>query len=274
MAMDDFSSWIGRAVCREDVVTPRLMAEYRATLGPWLFDPVADHGPLGFHWGLAPAMPALADTGPDGSEAKGQLIPPIPFPRRMWAGGRIESLAAIRLGASVKRTSTVADVQHRDGKSGRLYFVSIGHDIEADGSLAVRERQDLVFREAQSQAGAGVAAAERRDGLSWTVPASSLLLFRFSAFTFNGHRIHYDDGFCREEGYRAPLVHGPLQAALMLNQVSVKLGQVPRCFDYRCLSPLPAGPDFTVCTDADAVARVIRHDGVTTAEGRVPAPGT
>lgn len=274
MAENDFREWIGRSTTRGDQVTPRSLAEYRATLGPWLFERDADVAPPGFHWGLAPATPSLADTGPDGSEAKGLFLPPIPYPRRMWAGGRVENHGAIGLGDDVIRTSTIKDVQFREGKSGRLCLVSIEHDIGTLDLVHVRERQDLVFREAQSQTPAGQMAPFEPGALAWTVDATPLLLFRFSAFTFNGHRIHYDQAFSEEEGYSAPLVHGPMQAALMLNQLSVKMGAVPEVFDYRCLAPLPGGARFTVSTDSDFVARVIRRDGVTTAEGRARVRGT
>lgn len=268
--------WIGRQVSREDLVTPRLAAEFRATLGPHLFEP-ADGLPPGFHWGLAPPIPAAGELGPDGSEAKGLFLPPIPLSRRMWAGGQVSSLAPIRIGARITRVSTIAGIEDREGASGPLCFVSITHDIAADGIPAVRERQDLVFREASVTAPATPAAATPLDGLRWTVAAPATLLFRFSAFTFNGHRIHYDESFARSEGHPGLLVHGPLQAALMLNQTAAALGHVPQRFDYRCVAPLASGPDFIVSTRSDltgTLSRVTGSDGVTTAEARVPAPGT
>jgi len=277
-ASDDWNAWIGRRRVSEDIATPRLLAEYRATLQPYLFaadDPSAC--PPGFHWALAPATPAILETGDDGSEVKDAFLPPIRQARRMWAGGQIESLAPIIPGLPVKRTSTIADIKNRSGKSGDLCFVSIGHEIESGGRLAVRERQDLVFRDGGSLAGHNAGREPPLGGLQWQVDGSPLLLFRFSAFTFNGHRIHYDHPYALTEGYEGLLVHGPLQAALMLNQAAAVLGQVPRRFDYRCLAPLFAGTVFIVSSErleGGARSRITRHDGVTTAEGRVPAPGT
>ncbi len=272
--MPEFQEWIGRRTETTDVATVRLLAEFRATLAPHLFEP-GDPGvaPPGFHWGLAPAIPTAAELGRDGSAAHGGLVPPIPYPRRMWAGGRVETFAPIRRGAAIRRLSSLEAVTRRDGSSGALYFVSLRHDIMAEGSLAVREHQDLVFRDATSQAGMGRRDMEARDDLIWTVDAGPVLLFRFSALTFNSHRIHYDERYAGSEGYPGLLVQGPLQAALMLNQISVVKGEVPPRFDYRCLAPLFSDPCVRVATRGDEV-RVIRADGIITAEGRARARDT
>jgi 3-methylfumaryl-CoA hydratase len=272
---EDFTSWIGRSVTREDAVTPRLLAEYRATMTPCLFEEDPSICPPGFHFALAPATPFAVETGPDGAERKGLFLPPISLPRRMWAGGSIETLKPLRLSDAISRTSRIADVKHKTGASGELCILSVAHEITANGALAVRERQDLVFRAASGEAPAQMPADTMFAGqqVTWKVEASPLLLFRFSAFTFNGHRIHYDLGYAAEEGYPGLLVHGPMQGALMLNLASVRLGRVPERFDYRCLAPLYAGPTFGV-GETDGAVRIIRCDGVTTAEGRVHAPGT
>ena len=270
----DFAQWIGRSVTRSDSVTPRLAAEYRATLSPFLFEAGGGACPPGLHFGLAPALPAMEETGPDGAERKGLFLPPIPLPRRMWAGGSIETLRPLRQGAEVTRTSTIADIRSKRGSSGELVLVAIRHEIADEQGLAISERQDLVFREA------GVAPVPQPGptvdlAADWTVDASALLLFRFSAFTFNGHRIHYDLHHAAEEGYPGLLVHGPMQAALMLNLAARRLGHVPSRFDYRCLAPLFGGARFGVAWDADGQkARIIRADGVTTAEGQAPSQGT
>jgi 3-methylfumaryl-CoA hydratase len=274
LQMPEFEEWIGRRADTPDAATPRLLAEFRATLAPHLFEPGdPDVAPPGFHWCLAPALPAAAELGEDGSAAHAGLVPPVPLPRRMWAGGSIETFAPIRRGAAIHRLSSLEAVTRRDGSSGPLYFVSLRHVIMAEGSLAVRERQDLVFRDASSQPGAGRKGADAQDDLAWTVDAGPVLLFRFSALTFNSHRIHYDERYARSEGYPGLLVQGPLQAALMLNQISVLKGEVPRRFDYRCLAPLFSGPSLRVASRGDEV-RVIRADGIITAEGRTRAQDT
>lgn len=274
MTGSDFKDWIGRSSVRKDVVTLRLLAEYRATMSPFLFLPKdAEECPPGLHWGMAPATPFAGETGPDGAEAKGLFLPPIPLPRRMWAGGAIESVRPLRVGLAVQRTSTILDIKFREGRAGRLYVLSIGHDIaDADG-LLIRERQDLVYREGAPKSVESGGTAIAADGSSWTVDPTPLLLFRFSAFTFNGHRIHYDVDYAKEEGYPGLVVHGPLQAALMLNLAASELGQVPARFEYRCVAPLFAGSPFQV-QSYSAGLRILRHDGVTTAEGQAPAPGT
>jgi 3-methylfumaryl-CoA hydratase len=269
----DFSDWIGRSVTREDTVTPRLLAEFRATMSPFLFDPDRDTCPPGFHFGLAPATPAREDTGSDGAERKGLFLPSIPLPRRMWAGGAIETFHPLRLNARVARVSTVSDIRVKRGSTGELCLVSILHEIADGRGLAIRERQDLVFREAAA-APSPAPNGEQPLAADWMVEASPLMLFRFSAFTFNGHRIHYDLRHAAEEGYPGLLVHGPMQAALMLNLAARRLGHLPRRFDYRCLAPLYGGKTFGVAHAEGGKTRIIRSDGVTTAEGQAHARGT
>lgn len=270
--MEDFGDWIGRSVTRTDTLTQRLIDTYCATMSPFLFAPDARIAPPGLHFGLAPASPPAEATGPDGAELKGIFLPPIALPRRMWAGGSIETLRPLRLGAAVIRTSTISDIRTKQGSSGEMCLVSIAYDIADGDGTAIRERQDLVFRAAPSGPAEPV-GADRAVAADWQVDATPLLLFRFSAVTFNGHRIHYDLRHAEEEGYPGLLVHGPLQAALMLNLASERLGHVPRRFDYRCLAPLYGGSRFGVAWEAGSL-RVLRSDGVTTAEGRVHAQGT
>ena len=267
-----FRDWIGRSVTRGDLVTQRLLAEYRATLSPFLFDTAEDTCPPGFHFGLAPAILDTQDTGPDGAERKGVFLPPIPLPRRMWAGGSIETIRPLKLDAVVTRRSSLADIRFKQGGTGELCVASVMHEISDEVGLAIRERQDLVFRAAAiaQPAAPGPDVALAAD---WQVSASALLLFRFSAFTFNGHRIHYDLSYAAEEGYQGLLVHGPMQAALMLNLASQRLGHVPHRFDYRCLAQLYSGTAFGVAHD-EGRTRIVRSDGVITAEGQVHARGT
>ncbi len=267
------ASWIGRRIERDDIVSERLAAAYRASLEPHLFIP-ADPGetPPGLHWCLAVAAPAADELGPDGSEARGGILPPAPLLRRMWAGGEVETMAPIRIGAAIRRISTIADVQERQGRGGRLFFVTARHDIECGGILAVRERHDLVFREAGSSPPPAPSARPEAD-LVWQIDASPVLLFRFSALTFNGHRIHYDHPYATQtEGYGGLVVHGPLQADLLLNQAAVLLGAVPRHFSYRCTAPLIAGRPCEVLSaragDQAASGAIVDADGIVTIEGK------
>ena len=242
MKSGDFSDWIGRSVTRHDVVTERLVDQFRSTLAPHLFDAEC---PPGLHWCLAvPAHPP-ENLGPDGAERRGLFIPPIELPRRMWAGGAIETFGSFRIGDSVKRVSRLVDVKWREGRNGALCILAVEHELSARGAIIVRERQDLLFRDGRT--GPTAPAQDFKGDLVWHVDASPLLLFRFSALTFNGHRIHYDLPYAREvEGYDGLLVHGPLQATLMLNQLSVAMGHVPQQFDYRCVAPLTHGQVFSL----------------------------
>jgi 3-methylfumaryl-CoA hydratase len=250
--MTDFAAWIGRSREASDLVTPRLMAEFGATFAPHLA-PVADGiAPPALHWCLAPETPSAASLGPDGHAAKGGFLPPVPLPRRMWAGGQIETLADLHVGDRVTRTETVRDVAFKAGRSGRLAFVTVDHAVATERGVAIRERQDIVYREA-ANAQTGTAAAPERDDPGayeavWDVPATPTLLFRYSAMTFNGHRFHYDQPYATQvEGYADLVVHGPMQASLLLNLAATLLGSVPPTFSYRGVSPMTANQIFHVC---------------------------
>lgn len=271
--IEDFASWIGRRVCRRDIVTERLLAEFRATLSPFLFDSGGKETPPGLHWALAPATPASTDLGADGAEAKGLFLPPIPLPRRMWAGGSVETLAPLTLGLVVERQSVITDIRHREGRSGALCIVSITHEIVAAGRTMLREIQELIFRAPGSAGKSGRPEPPQiASDLTWRVPLTATLLFRFSAMTFNGHRIHYDQPYAVEaEGYAGLVVHGPLQASLLLNQAAVLLARTPSRFEYRCLAPLIAGgvAELRTWADGEQVRGVILDStGAPTCEAR------
>ncbi|WP_457104248.1 FAS1-like dehydratase domain-containing protein [Methylobacterium sp. P5_C11] len=250
--MSDLSAWIGRTRDASDLVTPRLLAEFRATFAPHLA-PVPDGvAPPALHWCLAPETPPAEALGPDGHAAKGGFLPPVPLPRRMWAGGEIETLADLRAGDPVTRTETVRDIAFKAGRSGRLCFVTVDHAVATGRGLALRERQDIVYREAAGAQSGTNAAPERDDpaayDLVWDVPATPTLLFRYSAMTFNGHRFHYDQPYATQvEGYADLVVHGPMQASLLMNLAATLLGRVPRTFRYRGVSPMTANQTFRVC---------------------------
>ena len=250
--MTDFAAWIGRTRTQTDLVTPRLLAEFHATFGPHLAPVAAGTAPPALHWCLAPETAPAESLGPDGHAAKGGFLPPVPLPRRMWAGGQIETLSALREGDRVTRTETVRDVAFKDGRSGRLCFVTVDHVVATDRGVAIRERQDIVYREAAgAQTGAAAVADHDDPGAYetvWSVPATPTLLFRYSAMTFNGHRFHYDQPYATQvEGYAGLVVHGPMQATLLMNLAATTLGHVPRLFRYRGLSPMTANQVFRVC---------------------------
>jgi 3-methylfumaryl-CoA hydratase len=281
-----FAEWIGRSSESEDVLTNRLDASFRAIFAPNLAPVREDEAPLGIHWCLSPAVASMAELGPDGHPAKNLGLPPVPQPRRMWAGGSIETFGPLKAGDRVRRVSTIQDIVRKEGRSGELWFVAIGHDYLTERGLAIRERHDIVYREA-AKPGAAVAdsssgrdrqpppltpphkgeggssvgtssatagASLHRDG--WLVPTSPTLLFRYSALTFNGHRIHYDLPYATGvEGYPGLVVHGPIQATLLFNLASMRAGKPPERFTYRGLSPAFSGAPLRVRADPDRSGR-------------------
>lgn len=251
MDIDHLRSWIGRSEEASDLVTPRLIASFAATFAPHLAPCPAGEAPLALHWCLAPRIAAMDAIGADGHPAKGDgFLPPVPLPRRMWAGGRIETHQPLREGDRVTRRSTVRDVTAKDGRSGPLCFVAVEHEIITARGVALRERHDIVYREAAAPGAPSAppppAQPEPAD-LTWEVASGPVFLFRYSAITFNSHRIHYDLPYVtQEEGYDGLVVHGPIQATLMLNIIATLAPGEPIALNYRGVSPLTAGAPFLV----------------------------
>jgi 3-methylfumaryl-CoA hydratase len=251
--MNQMSSWhdhSGRETSAKARLESELVARFAATIGDAgvAVDPAAL--PLGIHWCAGvETVPTLA-LGLDGHPPKGGFLPPVPLPRRMWAGGSIETLAPLREGDLVTRRSRIGDVSAKEGRTGPLCFVAVDHEISTPRGLALRERHNIVYREASSLPAAAPAptvSEPQPADLVWEVEASPVLLFRYSALTFNGHRIHYDLPYVtQEEGYDGLVVHGPIQATLMLNIAATLAGRSTLKLDYRGVSPLIAGPAFHV----------------------------
>ena len=247
-----FEEWIGRQTTSEDVLTERLDASFRAIFGPNLAASPNGQAPAGIHWCLSPAIAPMDELGGDGHPARNKDMPPVPAPRRMWAGGTVETLAPLYVGDRVTRVSTISDIARKEGRTGELWFVTIDHEYQTQRGIAVRDRQNIVYREAAtSQAPAKHAAPgqeNRAIAASWTVATSSVLLFRYSAISFNGHRIHYDEPYATGvEGYDGLVVHGPIQATLLLNLAASQTGSTPVRFTYRGTAPAIAGTDLLVC---------------------------
>jgi 3-methylfumaryl-CoA hydratase len=236
------SEWIGRSETVEDVVTASALAKMAATLGrddaaPAAGDPV----PPGWHWMFCHAPAPASALGADGHTRRGGFLPPTRQPRRMWAGGRLVFGPPLRVGQPVTRRSTVLDVAEKTGRSGALVFVTVRHDYAGPDGSAVVEEQDLVFR-AAPRPGERPPPAELAPPARWrrAVHADPVMLFRYSALTFNGHRIHYDQPYAtQEEGYPGLVVHGPLLATLMLDLVRRNAGgRAIERFAFRGLRPV------------------------------------
>jgi 3-methylfumaryl-CoA hydratase len=247
--LDHLRTWIGKAETRSDTVTPRLAESLAAVLDrPAPASGEAAVAPLGVHWCLAPATAQTRDLGEDGHPARGGFLPPVPLPRRMWAGSQTTFKDQLRVGDEVRRTSRVADVVLKEGRRGPLCFVTVDHVFETGRGVAIEERQDIVYHDLAP-------AIDKRPGeaaASGTRSVDAVLLFRYSALTFNGHRIHYDRAYAIErEGYPGLVVHGPLQATLLMQRAAEERGGTPpRRFSFRGLQPLIEGEPFSLSCEA------------------------
>lgn len=204
------------------------------------------------------AQPPSA-LGRDGHPAKGGFIPDLGLPRRMWATGKLVFHRPLLAGVRADKTSIVESVTRKSGRTGPLAFVRVRHDIRQRQGLALTEWQDLVYREDHAQSAAPPIAATDEDHAE-QVRFDSTLLFRYSALTFNGHRIHYDEAYAREvEGYDGLVVHGPLLAHLLMRLAQQQLGELTT-FSYRATSPLMHHETATLCWK-DGLAWVRGPDG-------------
>ncbi|MEB8388756.1 MaoC family dehydratase N-terminal domain-containing protein [Rhodobacteraceae bacterium KMM 6894] len=271
--MTDYSEWIGRNSQRTEPLTPRLLAEFRATLDGVL---APQDAPPGVEFCLAPDICTPDLLGRDGHPRTGIYLPDLPLPRRMWAGGQITRTAPLIEGDTVTKSSTIENVTFKKGRSGNLGFVTLRNLYQVDGVTRIDERQDIVYREDPTP-GATPPRPPQADpwpeAESREIATTPTLLFRYSALTFNGHRIHYDAPYAREvEGYDGLVVHGPMQAIWMQNLATMLLGHAPSLFEYRGLAPLTCGQP--VCVEAKAAT-----DGLTlrvrrTSDNTVTMQGT
>jgi 3-methylfumaryl-CoA hydratase len=238
-------AWIGRSETTRDTITDRLVREYAAMMDA---EP-HEVAPPALHWCLAPPAAKASELGPDGHAARGGFLPPVPLPRRMWAGGKLTFHNRLRVGDAVQRVSKIADVSVKHGRTGVLCFVTVDHEISSGSGLAISERQDLVYRPLAASA-AGKSAPDELPAPQWrqSRTADPVLLFRYSALTFNGHRIHYDRPYATGvENYPGLVVHGPLQATWLLDFAAALKGATPQQFSFRGVNPLFDFQPFELC---------------------------
>ena len=248
--MSSHQDYVGRSETRQDTVWPHLVHGMAATLD---VPPPGRILPPLWHWMLfADWAPAHA-LGADGHPRRGGFLPPVhDLPRRMWAGGRLRFLAPLHVGDTVERVSTILSVTEKAGGSGRLVFVTVRHDIAGPAGPALQEEQDIVYRGAEGEAVKPGAPAPAVDAAAAReVLPDPVLLFRYSALTGNGHRIHYDADYVRQvEGYPGLIVHGPLQATWM---AALATGLAPlQRFAFRGRRPAFAGAPLQVEAWRDA----------------------
>lgn len=232
---------IGEEAVREDILDPRPLAQLALALDlPGPSPAVGDALPAGRHWLYFSSNVPQAALRPDGNASAPPPLPTIDLPRRMWGGGRIDFLRPLRVGATVRRRSTVQSIYQRVGKSGPLVFVVLRHEISDEQGVALVEEQEMLHRDPALSPLAALGRAEAPSDADWTEsfrPTVSLL-FRYSAVTFNAHRIHYDAEFARHEGYAGIVVHGPLLAMLLMDGTVRHSGRSVGRLSYRGVSPL------------------------------------
>jgi 3-methylfumaryl-CoA hydratase len=263
MAMNDYSDWIGRSEEARDQVTAGPLDRLAATLDR--DDPPFGDGdvvpPLG-HWLFFLPNARQSEIGADGHPRRGGFLPPVhELPRRMWAGSRLSFPGTIRVGDRIVRRSTIISVKGKEGASGPLVFVTVRHEISAqNGPVAIVDEHDIVYRGLEAPAAKTSTNVETGH---WhrSIAPDAVMLFRYSALTFNGHRIHYDrDYVTREEGYPGLVVHGPLIATLLIDLLRRHMPEADvESFSFRAVSPLFDGNPMSVNAtqpDADGVIRL------------------
>lgn len=221
--LPQLQQWTGRTETLRDLITPAPLRAMAATLDR--DDPQPEPGtalPFLWHWLFFLPHHRQSEIGPDGHAKRGGFLPPVPLPRRMWAGGRLSWQAGnpLCVGQEVQRLSTIQSVSHKSGRTGDLLFVLVQHQVSNAKGLALTEEHDIVYRAAAQPGDPVPAPTAAETGAAWQreVTPDDVLLFRYSALTFNGHRIHYDRRYVTEvEGYPGLIVHGPLIASLLMD---------------------------------------------------------
>lgn len=241
-AASDFAAYIGRQRTEHDVVAPSQAKAMAALLDR---DPerVRAGAPLPEYWHWIYFKPVVRQSrvGKDGHPVRGEFLPPIPLPRRMWAGGRLQFRQPIMIGDEIERRSEILSVEEKSGRSGKLVIVALRHLISNAAGLCVEEQQDLVYCEIPKPDQPSRQQAILPSDVQWkeTFVPNAVVLFRFSALTYNGHRIHYDYPYATQvEGYRGLVVHGPLTALLLLEAAKRHMKRAPASYDYRAKGPL------------------------------------
>ena len=254
--------WRGKTERRTDTVTAAPLAAMAATLD-------RDEPPSGpavpplWHWLFFTPQPRQSEIGPDGHAKRGGFLPPVPLPRRMWAGGRLEFLQPLHVGDQIIRDSRIVKVDAKPGRSGELVFVTVQHEISNAHGVALTEEHDIVYRDMPAPGAPPPTpqAAPSDPSFSREIVPDAVLLFRYSALTFNAHRIHYDRPYVTQvEGYPGLIVHGPLIATLLADLLRrAHLDAQPhatlRRFAFTAMRPLFDIHAFTLCGRIEPDAR-------------------
>lgn len=249
--------WVGKQESSEDDISLFPARALAAALNNDRLPEKGDALPLFWEWMYFLATPRGDETGADGHPAKGGFLPPVPLPRRMWAAGEVESVRALVIGEPATRVSTIESVELKSGSTGTLVFVNVRHEIFQRDELCISQVQNIVYREQPAGDGpvalpAGKAAPETFD-FTQVITPDPVLLYRFSALTYNGHRIHYDRDYAvSEELYPALVVHGPLLVTLLLELKRAKLADRQiKSFKFRAMRPTFDNQTFNVSGKVD-----------------------
>lgn len=246
--------WVGRQQTVTDTISPVQVRQMAATLNDAARMQQPDLTPLpsGWHWLYFNPLEVQSLLGEDGHPKRGSFLPPVALPRRMWAGGRLHWHGEFLVGASVTRSSEITSVTRKNGRTGEMVFVTVAHRYTDTRGLLLTEEHDIVYRDLPTDAEkaallalagqiqSGTHSFERTGEHTQAVHADAVMLYRYSAATFNGHRIHYDADYCRRvEGYPGLVVHGPLIATLLLGFIenNVAPGKRIKAFDFRAMQP-------------------------------------
>jgi 3-methylfumaryl-CoA hydratase len=247
----DYSAWIGREEIRVDLIDQRTAQALAATLdlNPEAMHVLAPLPPL-WHWVYFTPNTLRSELGIDGHPKRGGFLPPVELPNRMWAGGRFVFHHPLRVGDSAQRISRILRAERKFGRSGELVFVTVQHTISGPLGIALVEEHDIVYRESIAKSSAQAGEVVHADAeFRRMVHPDAQLLFRYSALTFNGHRIHYDHPYVtQQEGYPGLIVHGPLIATLLVDTFREACPETEiLTFSFRALGPLFDTEDFDVC---------------------------
>ena len=249
--MNNFKEWIGKEISRSDIITPRLVDHFKKTLEPNIL--ANDEIPEGLFLCLCPDVVNSSNLSKDGNSKLGIFLPNLPYKIRMWAGGKIEIYDQFKIGSEINKVSKIENIEFKKGKSGNLCFVTINHDYKLENKIIVKEEQTAVYRE----------KINTNLNISKNIVGSSTLLFRYSALTFNGHKIHYDIDYTKkEEGHSGLLVHAPLQATYLLN-IAKKNNIKFDSFQYRATFPLISNQKFKVqlgVNNKDEIVGLVLND--------------
>ena len=240
---DHLSRWIGNKETLEETISAVPLLRMAATLDR---EPreivVGDEVPALWHWVYFLAPTRASELGRDGHAALGHFMPSVPLPRRMWAGGKFKFIKPLRVGDQARKESTIRNITVKQGRTGKLCFVEVEHCIFVGEELRLSETHNIVYRDMKQPGEDNILPPEAPQSPEWTreVVPNSTLLFRYSALTFNGHRIHYDLDFCRhQEGYPGLVFHGPLTATLLLElALQNNPGRSLKSYEFKALSPL------------------------------------